>query len=179
MRKKLHFYSQSSSYSTRYPTLKFLCRYTPRHNGIAERKNRGLLEVVWSLYFQLKFLNIFGVKLFSQLPTFINRMPFRVLNFQTPCKDNLAVIPSYKVRQSSFLILKYLVAFKIIVSLGLYRVFFTSKELQVLSSCNQKLYNSTDVTFFENHAYYKSELQGENTNKSHLQDFIQVPMLNL
>ena len=33
-----------------------------------------------------------------------------------------------------------------------------------------------DVTFFENHAYYKSEIQGENANESHLWD--NIPIMN-
>ena len=46
------------------------------------------------------------------------------------------------------------------------------KGYKCYSPLTRKIYNSMDVTFFENHAYYNSEIQGENASESHLWDNI-------
>ena len=42
------------------------CVNTPQQNGIAERKNRHLLDVARSLIFSTNVPNVFGEKLFLQ-----------------------------------------------------------------------------------------------------------------
>ena len=43
------------------------CIATPQQNGIAERKNRHLLEITRALLFGKRFLNFIGEKQFAQL----------------------------------------------------------------------------------------------------------------
>ena len=60
------------------------CVNTPEQNGVAERKNRHLLEVARSLMFTMnvpKFLWGEAIKTATYL---INRMPLRVLGYKTP-----------------------------------------------------------------------------------------------
>ncbi|WVZ69158.1 hypothetical protein U9M48_017993 [Paspalum notatum var. saurae] len=62
------------------------CVNTPEQNGVAERKNRHLLEVTRSLMFTMnvpKFLWGEAVKTATYL---INRMPLRTLGFKTPAE---------------------------------------------------------------------------------------------
>lgn len=56
---------------------------TPQQNGVAERKNRHLLEIARALLFTTTVPNyLWGEALFTS--TFlINRMPSRILKFQT------------------------------------------------------------------------------------------------
>ena len=55
------------------------CVDTP-HNGVAERKNRHLLQTTRALLFQMQVLKHFWVDVVSTACFFINRMPSSVLN---------------------------------------------------------------------------------------------------
>lgn len=59
------------------------CVDTPQQNGVAEKKNRHLLEVVRSLLFSMKVRKILwdAILIATYL---INRMPSKVLNFKIP-----------------------------------------------------------------------------------------------
>lgn len=62
------------------------CVHTPEQNGVAERKNRHLVEVARSLMFTMnvpKFLWVEAIKTATYL---INRMPLRVLGHKTPAE---------------------------------------------------------------------------------------------
>ena len=60
------------------------CVDTPSQNGVAERKNRHLLEIVRALLFQMHVPKHFWVNVVSTACLFINRMPSFVLNCDTP-----------------------------------------------------------------------------------------------
>ena len=60
------------------------CVDTPTHNGIAERKNRHLLETARALLFQMHVLKHFWADVVSTTCFFINRMSSSVLNWDTP-----------------------------------------------------------------------------------------------
>ncbi|WZZ44936.1 hypothetical protein YC2023_041195 [Brassica napus] len=60
------------------------CPYTPQQNGVAERKNRHLMEVARSLMFQANVPKRFWSDAVSTAYYLINRMPTRVLKDQAP-----------------------------------------------------------------------------------------------
>ena len=60
------------------------CVDTPQQNGVAERKNRPLLEVAWSLLFSMNVRKIHWRDAILTTTYLINRMPSKVLNFKTP-----------------------------------------------------------------------------------------------
>ena len=59
------------------------CVDTPSQNGLAERKNRHLLETIRALFFQMQVPKHFWVDVVSTTCFFINRMPSSVLNWDT------------------------------------------------------------------------------------------------
>ena len=60
------------------------CVITPQQNGISERKNHHLLEVARSLLFTAKLPKHFWGHAILKACYLINRLPSRVLNYQTP-----------------------------------------------------------------------------------------------
>ena len=60
------------------------CVHTPQQNGIAERKNRHLLEVARALMLTTNVPQYLWGEAIVTATYLINRMPSRVLTFQTP-----------------------------------------------------------------------------------------------
>lgn len=60
------------------------CRTTPQQNGIAERKNRHLLEVSRALCFSMHVPKYLWGEAVLTASYLINRLPTRVLNYTTP-----------------------------------------------------------------------------------------------
>ena len=60
------------------------CVDTPSQNGVAERKNRHLLETGQALLFQMNVPKHFWVDVVLTACFFINRMPSSILNWATP-----------------------------------------------------------------------------------------------
>lgn len=60
------------------------CVDTPAQNGVAERKNRHLLEVAHSLMFTMNVPKYLWGEAILTAAYLINRMPLRALDFQTP-----------------------------------------------------------------------------------------------
>ncbi|KAI5321564.1 hypothetical protein L3X38_030635 [Prunus dulcis] len=58
--------------------------YTPQQNGVAERKNRHLLEVVRAYLFGANMPRSFWGEAVLSAAYLINRIPSSILNFQTP-----------------------------------------------------------------------------------------------
>ena len=69
------------------------CPYTPQQNGIAERKNRHLLEITRAIMFTSHVPKYFWGDAILTAAYLINRMPSRVLNFQTPLSVLLMSYP--------------------------------------------------------------------------------------
>ena len=85
-----------------------MCSDTPKHNGIAERKNKHLREIARAMMFYMnipKYLWGNAILIASYL---INEMPTKVLKYTTPLKCLKKVFP--KSRINSELPLKILVA---------------------------------------------------------------------
>ncbi|KAL5840222.1 hypothetical protein ACOSQ4_012830 [Xanthoceras sorbifolium] len=70
------------------------CVDTPQQNGVAERKNRHLLEVARSLMFTSNVPKHFWGEAVITATYLINRMPSRVLNFKTPISLLLQAFPN-------------------------------------------------------------------------------------
>src|SRR5262249_7931314 len=73
------------AYMTQHGILhQFSCVDTPSQNGVAERKNRHLLETARALLFQTKVFKQFWADVVSIACFLINRMPSTVLNDDAP-----------------------------------------------------------------------------------------------
>ena len=73
------------------------CVETSQQNGIAERKNRHLLEVARSLVFSTHVPKHLWGEIVLTAAYLINRMSSGVLNFQTPCEVLLKSYPSTRI----------------------------------------------------------------------------------
>jgi len=62
------------------------CPDTPAQNGVAERKNRHLLEVARSLMYTMNVPKFFWSEAVMTATHLINRIPSRVLGMKTPCE---------------------------------------------------------------------------------------------
>ena len=63
------------------------CNNTPQQNRLAERKNKHLLEVAQALLFTTKVPKYLWGEAILPTTYLINRMPSKVLNFETPLKN--------------------------------------------------------------------------------------------
>ena len=71
------------------------CPYTPQQNGVVERKNRYLLDVVRTLLLKSSVPSTFWVEALSTTVYLINRLPSRVLDFASPYYRLYHHHPSY------------------------------------------------------------------------------------
>ncbi|CAN0910966.1 Retrovirus-related Pol polyprotein from transposon TNT 1-94 [Linum grandiflorum] len=155
------------------------CVDTPQQNGIAERKNRHLLETARALLFTKNVpKHLWGEAVLSAT-YLINRLPCRVLNYKTP-KDIL--VQNYPHVQAYLSELEPRVfgclAFVHIqphqrskldprarkcVFIGYAP---RQKGYRCFCPTTRKIFTTMDVTFFEQSAYYSNpELQGESSQK--------------
>jgi transposase InsO family protein len=71
------------------------CPYTPQQNGVAERKNRHLLDVVCTLMLESSVPPRFWVKASSTAVYLINRLPSPTLHLDSPYSRLFGVPPNY------------------------------------------------------------------------------------
>ena len=73
-----------------------ICAYTPQQNGVAERKNRHLLEVVRASLYGANMHHKFWGEALCSATYLINRTPSSTLQYQTPFQtlNHLLTIPS-------------------------------------------------------------------------------------
>ncbi|GMP56667.1 hypothetical protein CsSME_00021073 [Camellia sinensis var. sinensis] len=156
------------------------CVDTPQQNGIAERKNRHLLDVARSLMFSTNVPQFFWGEAVLTAAYLINRMPSRVLNFQTPCQLLLKSFPTTRLIStippkifgcSVFVHIHHQYRSKLDPrSLKCIFIGYSShqKGYKCYSPVTKKFYNSMDVTFFETQSYYpKIVIQGETPTQEH------------
>ncbi|RVW82418.1 Retrovirus-related Pol polyprotein from transposon TNT 1-94 [Vitis vinifera] len=169
------------------------CVDTPQQNGIAERKNRHLLEVARSLMFSMNVPKLFWGQVVLTAAYLINRMSSRVLKFQTPCQTLLKSFPT--TRLISTVPLK-IFGCSVFVHINqqhrskldprsLKCIFLgyssNQKGYKCYSPVTRKFHNSMDVTFFETQPYYpKNNIQGENSTQEYqfwdLESFSESPI---
>ena len=71
------------------------CPYTPQQNGVAERKNRHLLDVTRALLLQASVPSHFWVEALTTAVYLINRLPSQVLGLNSPFFRLYSTQPSY------------------------------------------------------------------------------------
>ncbi|RVW56043.1 Retrovirus-related Pol polyprotein from transposon TNT 1-94 [Vitis vinifera] len=169
------------------------CVDTPQQNGIAERKNRHLLEVARSLMFSMNVPKLFWGQAVLTAAYLINRMSSRVLKFQTPCQTLLKSFPTTRLIStvppkifgcSVFVHINQQHRSKLDPrSLKCIFLGYSSnqKGYKCYSPVTRKFYNSMDVTFFETQPYYpKNDIQGENSTQEYqfwdLESFSESPI---
>ena len=72
------------------------CPYTPQQNGVAERKNHHLLDVVRTLLIESSVPTKFWVEALSTAVYLINRLPTVTLNYDSPYLRLFGIPPEYK-----------------------------------------------------------------------------------
>ncbi|RVX21666.1 Retrovirus-related Pol polyprotein from transposon TNT 1-94 [Vitis vinifera] len=177
---KEYFTSSLSTYLQNHGIIHISsCIDTPQQNEVAERKNRHLLEVVRCLMFSSNVPNYFWGEAILTATYLINRMPSRVLTFQSPRQLFLKQFPH--TRAASFdLPLKVFGCTAFVHVYPQNRSKFaprankciflgyspTQKGYKCYSPTNKRFYTTMDVSFFEHVFFYpKSHVQGESMNE--------------
>ena len=75
------------------------CVHTPQQNGIAERKNRHILEVTRALMITSNVPKFYWGDAILTATHLINRMPNKVISFETPLKMLQSVFPTTTLNQ--------------------------------------------------------------------------------
>ncbi|KAK1684333.1 hypothetical protein QYE76_045181 [Lolium multiflorum] len=170
------------------------CVNTAEQNGVAERKNRHLLEVARSLMFMMnvpKFLWGEAVKTAAYL---INRMPSRVLNYKTPIEclsgTNSFIVPP-KVFGCTCFVHDYRNSVGKLDPRAVKCIFVgyspTQKGYRCWSPTEKRFFVSMDVTFHENEPFYPSNIgtthtihsQGEISNDDYVSGrSVMIPMID-
>lgn len=148
------------------------CPYTSAQNGVAERKNRHLLEVARSLMFTMNLPKTYWGDAILVAAYLINRMPLKTLNFLSPL-EALKGKNEYIVPPKVFGCVCFVHSRKSekLDPRALKCVFIGYSPTQKGYKCShppsRKVFVSMDVTFRESEPYFsstQSPLQGE-TNK--------------
>ncbi|RVW48104.1 Retrovirus-related Pol polyprotein from transposon RE1 [Vitis vinifera] len=153
--------------------------------GWPERKNRHLLEVARCLMFSSNVPNYFWGEAILTATYLINRMPSRVLTFQSPRQLFLKQFP-HTHAASSDLPLKVFGCTAFVHVYPQNRSKFaprankciflgyspTQKGYKCYSPTNKRFYTTMDVSFFEHVFFYpKSHVQGESMNEHQVWEF--------
>ncbi|KAG8497017.1 hypothetical protein CXB51_008247 [Gossypium anomalum] len=149
------------------------CPDTPQQNGISERKNRHLLAVARAIMFTMNVPKYLWGEAVLTACHLINRMPSKVLNFQTPLNTLLKSFPLFRVPNLPAKIF----GCKVFVhnhqpnqsklDPRAHTCIFigyspTQKGYKCYSPTLRRMFVSRDVTFFEHKPYFAaSHLQGE------------------
>ncbi|RVX07454.1 Retrovirus-related Pol polyprotein from transposon TNT 1-94 [Vitis vinifera] len=177
---KEYFTSSLSTYLQNHGIIHISsCVDTPQQNGVAERKNRHLLEVARCLMFSSNVPNYFWGEAILTATYLINRMPSRVLTFQSPRQLFLKQFPHTRAA-SSDLPLKVFGCTAFVHVYPQNRSKFaprankciflgyspTQKGYKCYSPTNKRFYTTMDVSFFEHVFFYpKFHVQGESMNE--------------
>ncbi|RVW69693.1 Retrovirus-related Pol polyprotein from transposon TNT 1-94 [Vitis vinifera] len=118
---KEYFTSSLSTYLQNHGIIHISsCVDTPQQNGVAERKNRHLLEVARCLMFSSNVPNYFWGEAILTATYLINRMPSRVLTFQSPrqllLKNSLTPVQPLLIYHSKYLVARH--SFMCILKIG-------------------------------------------------------------
>ncbi|BBN68727.1 hypothetical protein Prudu_550S000600, partial [Prunus dulcis] len=148
------------------------CPYTPQQNGVAERKNRHLLEVVRASLFDAQMPRSFWGEAVCSAAYLINRVPSSVLNFQTPLQAlrqfcALHSTPNLEPRVFGCVTFVHLYTHQRnkLEPRALKCVFIGYAQHQKGYRCyhppTQKLYITMDVVFREEEMYFSGGVQAQ------------------
>ena len=155
------------------------CPYSPQQNGVAERKNRHLLEVVRASLFGAHMPTSYWGEALNVAAYLINRVPSSSLNFRTPFEVLHSTVTAPTAPNLSPRIFGCVAFVHLPKPLrdkleprALRCVFVGYASLQKGYHCyhppSRKMYVTLDVVFHENDMYYivpKSSIQGERQNE--------------
>ncbi|KAL4560354.1 hypothetical protein LXL04_032504 [Taraxacum kok-saghyz] len=174
---KEYFHSELGNYLTQQGIVHITsCVNTPQQNGVAERKNRHLLEVTRSLLFSSSVPNYFWGEAVLTAAYLINRMPSRVIDFKTPHQTLRSFFPH--IRTFSEVPLKIFGCTSFVHNHQPNHSKLDPRSVKCVllgyspNQCGYKcyspstkfFYHSMDVTFFEEEPYYsKTDIQGESS----------------
>lgn len=138
------------------------CPDTPPQNGVAERKNRHLLEVARALLFHMKVPKQFWADAVSIACFLINRMPSFVLAGEIPYSILFPTQPLFPITPRIFRCTCFVRDIRSQISKldpkSLKCVFFGYSHLQKGYRCYSPILDrylvSADVTFFETHPFF-------------------------
>ncbi|KAK2414409.1 myosin-16 [Trifolium repens] len=155
----------------------FTCVDTPQQNGVAERKNRHLLEVARCLMFQMSVPNSYWGEAVLTAVYLINRVMSRALGNTSPIKSMLSHFPSAPILQNLKTRVFGCVAFVHVhkqyrnkLDPRAIRCIFlgyapNKRGYKCYHPPSRKFFISRDVTFHENVSYFtRPQSQGENIN---------------
>ncbi|CAN6687056.1 unnamed protein product [Malus baccata var. baccata] len=156
------------------------CPHTPQQNGVAERKNRHILETARALLIGASVPKRFWPEAVTYAVYVINRMPSRVVEFRTPLQvltEHVPVVSTNTLTPRVFGCVAYVHIHKIHRSkldpCALRCVFVGFASQQKGYKCyhpeTRHMYVTMDVTFSESEYFYSSipspsDHQGENTS---------------
>ncbi|KAK3025978.1 hypothetical protein RJ639_040952 [Escallonia herrerae] len=164
------------------------CTDTPAQNGVAERKNRHLLETARALLFQMKVPKPFWADAISTACFLINRMPSTVLNGDVPYSVLFPTKPLFPVEPRIFgstcFVRDVRPHLTKLDPKALKCVFLGYSRLQKGYRCYSpnlhKYLVSTDVVFSEHSPFFSSKFQssskGENDDWLMYEIFPSVPI---
>lgn len=150
------------------------CTYTPKQNGVAERKNKHLLEVTRAIMFAMNVPRQYWGEALLTATYLINRMPSRILLFKTPREIFLSHFTHTKLLfELPFKLLGCTTYVHIQPSLrgklnprSVKCIFlgFSGSQRGYKCYCpaNKRMFVILDVTFDEKHAFYKSLTETNN-----------------
>ena len=153
------------------------CPDTPQQNGVAERKNRTLLEMARALIFDTHVPVHFWPEAIATVTYLTNRLPTKILQFQTP----LSTLNTFTPVPSSHSLPPRIFGCVVYVHLpsrtrtkfeprAVKCVFLgygtTQKGYRCYDPIHYKLYTTMDCDFFEQSPYYtQPRSQGESMSE--------------
>ncbi|WVZ96342.1 hypothetical protein U9M48_041997 [Paspalum notatum var. saurae] len=152
------------------------CPDTPPQNGVAERKNRHLLEVARSMMYTMNVPKFLWSEAVLTTTYLINRIPSRVLNMKTPHEilfgKNEFIVP-LKVFGSTCFVRDHRPSVGKLDPRAVKCIFVGYSSMQKGYKCwspsERRLFVSLDVTFRESEPFY-----GEKTDLSFMFEFNSV-----
>ena len=154
------------------------CAYTPQQNGVAERKNRHLIETARTLLLHHNVPLRFWADAVLAACYLINRMPSSVLQHKVPHQLLYSNQPLYALPPRVFgctcFVHNHSPGRDKLSARSLKCIFLGYSQVQRDYKCyspdTQRYYFSADVTFFESSPFYSSS-----HDKHHISEVLPIP----